>query len=270
MRFGGNVYNPYIQFKATQQVRAAAGSAGRKTNFIVGIEVKDHIEDIKLGFDLAAPEDLAVQNTLSTMTAEERGKQAIGLMATGIFLAGRSGANLRLDAALSSLLQSQINKAAGVLLRDTDINIGMEMHDGSSGGAYTDYTYSFSRRFYNDRIRVLVGGKLQSGNVPSSQGQTLIDNVALEYQLDKAGEQYLRLYHKRITDNVLEGEHTETGLGYLIKRKLSRPSDLFRFRHLRPRMEPAAPPAESRPWAGVPPALPADTTTNMTKNEDDR
>lgn len=269
MRFGGNIYNPYIQFKATQQVKATVGSATKKTNFVVGIEVKDNIEDLKLGFDLTAPEDLSVQNTLSTMTREERGKQALGLMATGLFLAGRTGGKLKFDSALTSLLQSQINKAAGSLLRGTDINIGMETHDSSSGGVYTDYTYSVSRRFYNDRIRVVVGGKIQSGNVPSNQEQTLIDNVALEYQLDKAGEQYLRLYHKRITDNPLEGEHTETGLGYLIKRKLSRPSDLFRFRFYRP--QPTQPaPHESKPWEGVPLALPADTTIHTTIKDDDR
>lgn len=267
LRFGGNLYNPYINFKATQQVKATVGSASKKTSFLVGLEVKDQIEDIKLGFELSAPEDLTVQNTLSTMTAEERGKQAIGLMATGMFLAGRTGGKLKFDSALTSFLQAQINKAAGTLLRDTDINIGMETHDGSSGGVYTDYIYSFSRRFYNDRIRVVVGGKIQSGNVPSSKEQTLIDNVALEYQLDRAGEQYLRIYHKRITDNVLEGEHTETGLGYLIKRKLSRPSDLFRFH----RPESNLPVSnESTPWDAVPMVLPADTTSNTIKNEEDR
>lgn len=268
LRFTGDVTNPYINFLATQKVKANVGKETRKTNFLVSIQAKDHVDDIKLLFDLSAPEDLSVQNSLSTMTPEERGKQAIGLMATGIYLAGGgSAANLSFDSALSSLLQSQINKAAGSLLRGTDINIGMEMHDGTSGGIYTDYTYSFSRRFYNDRIRVVVGGKIQSGNVPSNQEQTLIDNVALEYQLDKAGEQYLRLYHKRITDNVLEGEHTETGLGYLIKRKLNRPSDLFRFRFYRPR--PAVEANEKpKPWQGVPFVTPSDTTATLRKKED--
>lgn len=262
LRFNGNVYNPYINFRATQQVKATVGSASKKTSFVVGIEVKDHIEDINLGFDLSAPEDLSVQNTISTMTEEERGKQAIALMATGMFLAGGMGGKLKFDSALSSLLQSQINKAAGMLLRGTDINVGMETHDGSSGGVYRDYTYSFSRRFYNDRIRVVVGGKIQSGNVPSNQEQTLIDNVALEYQLDKAGDQHLRLYHKRITDNALEGEHTETGLGYLIKRKLSRPTDLFLF--YRPRSREAEL-IESGPWEGIPRPLPTDTITSQIK-----
>lgn len=271
LRFTGDVVNPYINFRATQKVKATVGKSTKKTNFLVSIEAKDHVEDIKLTFDLDAPEELSVQNALTTMTPEERGKQAIGLMATGIYLAGGgSGAKMSFDSALSSLLQSQINKAAGTLLRGTDINIGMEMHDGSSGAAYTDYTYSFSRRFYNDRIRVVVGGKIQSGNVPSNQEQTLIDNVALEYQLDKAGEQYLRLYHKRITDNVLEGEHTETGAGYLIKRKLNRPADLFRFRLAPPSSPTVRPTVVGQPWQAALQGASADSIATERKNNDSK
>lgn len=171
-----------------------------------------------------------MQNSISTMTKEEQSKQAIALMATGMYLAGGSGAgNLDLNSALTSLLQSQINKTAGKLLQGTDLNLGVDHYDGSSGeAARTDFTYSFSRRFYNDRIRIIVGGKVQSGAGVTNQGQTFLDNVSLQYQLDKSGEQYLSLYHKLVTDNVLEGEFTETGVGYVIRRKMSSLLDLFR------------------------------------------
>ena len=163
------------------------------------------------------------------MTKEEQGKQAIALMATGMYLAGGSGAsNLDLNSALTSLLQSQINKTAGKLLQGTDLNLGLDSYDGASGeAAHTDLTYSFSRRFYNDRIRIVVGGKVQSGSGATNQGQTFLDNVSLKYQLDKTGEQYLSLYHKLVTDNVLEGEFSETGVGYVLRRKLSSLRDLF-------------------------------------------
>jgi Family of unknown function (DUF490). len=150
-------------------------------------------------------------------------------MATGMYLAGGSGAsNLDLNSALTSLLQSQINKTAGKLLQGTDLNLGLDRYDGASGeAAHTDLTYSFSRRFYNDRIRIVVGGKVQSGAGATNQGQTFLDNVSLKYQLDKTGEQYLSLYHKLVTDNVLEGEFSETGVGYVLRRKLSSLWDLF-------------------------------------------
>ena len=151
-------------------------------NFNVSIEIKDYVSRMNLGFSLAAPENLSMQNTLSTMTKEEQSKQAIALMATGIYLGSGTGAgNLNLNSALTSLLQSQINKAAGKLLQGTDLSLGMDRYDGSSGeAARTDYTYSFSRRFYNDRIRIIVGGKVQSGAGAPNQGQTFLDNVSLQ------------------------------------------------------------------------------------------
>ena len=198
-------------------------------NFNVSILIKDYVTKMNLGFGLSAPENLSVQNSISTMTKEEQGKQAIALMATGMYLAGGSGAgNLDLNSALTSLLQSQINKTAGKLLQGTDLNLGLDRYDGASGeAAHTDLTYSFSRRFYNDRIRIVVGGKVQSGAGATNQGQTFLDNVSLKYQLDKTGEQYLSLYHKLVTDNVLEGEFSETGVGYVLRRKLSSLLDLF-------------------------------------------
>ena len=69
---------------------------------------------------------------------------------------------------------------------------------------------------------------MQSGANSSSQGQNFLDNVSLQYQLDKTGEQYFSLYHKRVTDNILEGEYSETGVGYVLRRKLYSLWDLFR------------------------------------------
>lgn len=233
--FDGNVRNPYVDFIATQKVRASTGdSSGSKTNFNVSIKMKDRIENINLSFDLSAPENLSVQNSLAAMSSEERGKQAIGLLATGTFLGSSSGSNLSLNETFAALLQNQINTVAGNLLSGTDLSLGMEMGDGTTGDQYTSYTYSFSRRFYNDRIRVVVGGKVQTGATTTAKEQSLIDNVALEYQLDKAGERFMQVYYKRVTDNVIEGEYNETGFGVLLRRKLNRLDELFRFKKPKP------------------------------------
>lgn len=225
VRFDGQASNPEVFLTATQSVRASAGSEGT-TTFVVSIKVRDRVERMNLSFDLSAPEHLSLQNTLSMMTAEERGKQAIGLLATGTYLS--SGGGNAFDGALAGLLQSQINQLTGNLLHGTDLSLGMEMGSSASGDNYTNYTYSFSRRFYNDRLRFTIGGTLQTGNALATQDRSLVDNVALEYQVDGAGERYLQLYHKHVTDNVLEGDHTETGAGFLLRRRLQRLSDLLR------------------------------------------
>ena len=71
---------------------------------------------------------------------------------------------------------------------------------------------------------------MQSGDGAKNQAQTFLDNVSLQYQLDRTGEQYLSLYHKLVTDNILEGEFTETGVGYVLRRKVNSLLDLFKRR----------------------------------------
>lgn len=231
VRFDGNPFNPYVHFTAYQQVRASAGVGQGNTTFKVSLRAEDYVDQIDLGFDLSAPEHLSLQNSIAMMTPQERGKLAIGLLATGTYLGSGGG---KFDNALTSLLQSQINTLTNSLLKGTDLNLGMEMGDGTTG-VYTNYTYSFSRRFYNDRIRVVVGGKIQTGNTPSGREQNLIDNASIEYQIDQAGERYLQAYRSLVTDNILEGEYSEMGLGYLIRRKLQHLSELFDFRRRRPK-----------------------------------
>lgn len=230
--FDGDVANPYIDFIATQKVRAATGEGnGAKTNFNVSIKMKEKLENINLSFDLSAPENLSVQNELAAMSREERGKQAIGLLATGTYLgSSRGGNNLDLNETFAALLQNQLNTVAGSLLSGTDLSLGIDMDDGITGSHQMSYTYSFSRRFYNDRIRVIIGGKIHTGNNVSTREQTLVDNVSVEYQLDKPGERFMQIYHKRVTDNVIEGEYSETGAGIMLRRKLNRLQDIFDFR----------------------------------------
>ena len=123
----------------------------------------------------------------------------------------------------------------------------MDHYDGSSGeAAHTDYTYSFSRRFYNDRIRIVVGGKVQSGANRGNQGQNFLDNVSIQYQVDKSGEQYFSLYHKRVTDNILEGEYSETGVGYVLRRKMNSLLDVFNFLKKKPKLSPQK--VIAQPW----------------------
>lgn len=230
LSWSGNLMNPYIDFLAQQRVRAnvTEGGATRKVNFEVQIVAKETVDKIDLGFDLAAPEDLSLQGKLSTMNKEERGKQAVALMVTGTFLAS-DATPANMQKVLSGLAVNELNSLTGKFLQGTDLDLGMELHDASeTGSAYTDYTYNFSKRFYNDRLRFSIGGKVGAGNLPSNYEQTFVDNVSIEYRIDQAGSQYIKFFHKRNNDHLLEGLVTETGIGYIVRRKLEHLLDLFR------------------------------------------
>ncbi|SUB88453.1 Uncharacterized protein involved in outer membrane biogenesis [Porphyromonas macacae] len=258
VQFNGKPENPYLHFTALHQLKANVSdgtkNASRRVEFIVSIKAREFLEKLKLNFDVDAPADLMVRNILSGMNEEERGKQAIALMATGSFMPGQgtsAGGGLNFNGALSGLLQSSVNKIFGKVLEGTSFNLGMERNDGLGGATYTNYTYSFSHSFYNDRIRAIVGGKVQSGNAPTNKEQTFIDNAALEYQVDKAGTQYLKLFHQRVFDNLVDGEIAETGFSYVIRRKLDALTDLFRFRR-RPKPQPESQP-EKKPLEATEP-----------------
>ena len=86
--------------------------------------IKNRLDAPDLIFDISAPEDAAVENELQAMGAEERSKQAIAMLATGIYLnSGAKGGGLSMGAALNSVLQSQINSLAGGI-KGANISVG--------------------------------------------------------------------------------------------------------------------------------------------------
>ena len=65
------------------------------------------------------------------------------------------------------------------------------------------------------------------------QNESFIDKVSIEYRLDNSGTRYIRLFHDRNYESVLEGEVVETGVGLVLHRKVDRLSDLFLFKKKR-------------------------------------
>ena len=227
--WSGDPLDPYLHFIASQKLRAdvTRGETTNKVDFEVSIKADENLKDMSLAFDLAAPEDLETQTQLSSMSEEERGKQAVAMLVSGTYLASDMG-QMSMEKVLSNVAMSELNNLTGKLLQGTNLSLGMELGGyNQSQLQQTNYTYSFSRRFLNDRIRFVIGGRVASGNLPTNYEQTFIDNVTFEYRLDEAGRQYVTLFHRRNNDNMLEGVVTETGVGYLVKLKARRFVDLF-------------------------------------------
>ncbi len=234
VEWSGDMMNPRLNMTATERVRtsvAPEGQSSRVINFDVGIKVQQTLENMALDFTLDAPEDMGMQSELTRKGPEERRKLAVGLLVTGMYVDGNSlGAGLNMGSALNSFLQNEINSIAGSALKTVDISFGMENYDSSEGNR-TDYSFRFAKRFYNDRIRIVVGGRLSSGdNVEQTQADNFIDNVSIEYRLDEGGSRYVKLFHNKNYESLLEGEIIETGAGIVLKRRMVRLSELFDFR----------------------------------------
>ena len=231
IQWSGNAMNPQLNITATERVRASVGEDGKTSRIVgfdVGIALSQSLENLGLAFTLSAPEDASVQDQLNAMSVEERGKLAVTMLVTGMYMAeGNSTGGFNVNNALNSFLQSEISNIAGKAL---DINVGMEtVDDADSGGKRTDYNFQFAKRFWNNRFRIVVGGKVSTGSTVQ-QDETFIDNVSLEYRLDRTGTRYVRLFYDKNYESVLEGEIIETGVGIVLRKKMSHLGELFIFK----------------------------------------
>lgn len=236
--WSGNPMDPLLNLTAINNVRASVpqGDDGgtRMVNFQASITIKNQLENLSLTFNLSAPEDATIQNELSAMSDEERSKQAVAMMVTGSYLGAGGGSGMNLgNSALNSLLNGAIQDILGNV-KAVDISLGMETNNASGGGTQTDYSFRVSKRFWNDRINVVIGGKISTGDNVQQGDQTFIDNVSIEYRLDNSGTRYIRLFHDKNYDSILDGEITETGVGLVLRKKMSRLGELFIFRKKKP------------------------------------
>lgn len=234
IQWSGNAMNPQLNIKATERVRSSVtqeGQASRMVNFDVGVNITNTLEDLGFTFIIDAPEDGTMQNELASMSAEDKNKVAVTMLVTGMYLTegstlgGGGGSSV-----MNSFLQDQISKVAGSALKTIDVNFGIETNNGEeTGQTSTDYNFQFAKRFWNNRIRVVIGGKVSTGN-NVQQDESFIDNISLEYRLDNSGTRYVKLFHDKNYESILDGEVTETGVGIVLRKKVSKVGELFIFR----------------------------------------
>ena len=235
--FTGNPSNPYLNISATERVRTSVTEENnsRYVNFDVGVSLTGTLADMGLAFTLNAPEDVSLQNQLAAMSTEERGKLAVTMLVTGMYMGGQSGSGggFNTSNALNSFLQSEISNIAGSALKTVDVSIGVEDNyaaDGTTQGG-TDYSFRFAKRFWNNRLSVIIGGRISTGNeTVAEESNSFIDDISLEYRLDDSGTRYVKLFHTKNYESILEGEIIETGAGLVLRRKVNRLGELFIFK----------------------------------------
>lgn len=234
--FTGDVMNPTLSIAAKERLRATVteNDQPRSVNFDVGVAITKPLSSMGLEFTIEAPEDLGVQNQLAAMTPAQRGKTAVAMLATGMYMTDEmlttGGSGFKAGNALNAFLQSEIQSIAGSALKTIDISIGMENGTSSTGAETTDYSFQFAKRFWNNRVSVIIGGRVSTGADAQNSAESIIDNVAIEYRLDKSASRYVKVFYDRNSQDPLEGQLIKTGAGVVLRRKTNRLGDLFIFR----------------------------------------
>ena len=257
VEFTGDPMNPRLNITATERTKATVGDeegASRSVAFDCGVVITKTLNDMGLQFIIEAPEDNTVNSELTSMSAEERGKIAVTMLTTGMYLASGNTNKFSMNAALSSFLQSEINNITGSALKTLDLSVGIDNTTDASGTMHTDYSFKFAKRFLDNRLKIEIGGLVSSGESNAmGQKQSFFDNVTMEYRLNQNATQNLKLFYKQNVYDWLEGYTSEFGAGFVWRRKLDNFWDIFRFWRKEPQRSFAQPRAE--------PPVPRDSIT---------
>lgn len=236
VEFTGDMMNPRLDLTATEQTKALVSSdaGSRSVLFDCGVKVTKTLADMGLEFTLDAPEDMTIKNELASMGADQRGKLAVTMLTTGMYLSDGNTGSFSMNDALNTFLQSEINSITNNAMRTVDLSLGLDQSSDAAGNTHTDYSFKFAKRFWNNRVNFVIGGKLSSGasgqSTQSGSGDTFIDNVSLEYRLDETAMRYVRLFYNKEADDLLEGQVSEYGAGLVLRKKMNRIGELFDFR----------------------------------------
>ena len=236
--FNGPIANPTLNVTAVDQIRANVteqGANSRLVYFDVILSATGTLEHLNVAFDLSTNDDLSVQNELQSMSPAQRANQAMNLLLYNVYTGPNTSATANLSGnALYSFLTSQLNSWAANNIKGVDLSFGMDQYDSTRDGSTstaTQYSYKVSKSLFNNRFKIVVGGNYSTdASSDENLSQNLISDISFEYLLNDAGSMYVRLFRHTGYESILEGEITQTGVGFVLKRRLDSLRDLFRRR----------------------------------------
>ena len=234
IEFTGEPMNPTLNITAVEHTKATvtgSNGVGRSVNFDCGVSITRTLNDMGLEFTLDAPEDMQLHGELQAMGREQRGKLAVTMLTTGMYLADGNTKPFSMNSALSSFLSSEISNLTGNALRTLDLSFGLDNSTDATGQTHTDYSFKFAKRFLNNRLKLAIGGKVTTGEeLPGGRNNSFFDNVSLEYRLDDTANKYLNVYFQNNSYDWLDGYTQKYGGGFIWRRTLQNFTDIFRFK----------------------------------------
>lgn len=236
----GDLMNPTLNLSATDLMKVNikdSGGNARLVNFIVGLKVTNNLSAPKITFDLSTDDDMTLQNELASMSADQRATQAMNLLLTGQYsgpgvsnVSGNMANNL-----LNGFLASTLNNWAANNIKGVNLSFGVDQYDETRNGqtsTTTSYSYQVSKSLFNNRFKINVGGNYSTdASADENFSENLINDISFEYMLRQTNNlsMYVSLFRRNDYESILEGEVTETGVGFVMRRRLSNLRSLFRF-----------------------------------------
>ncbi len=253
LTFSGNPYDARFDITAVYKTRATTyelvstqatdpttlEAARRRTDVEVLMNIDGSINEPEITFDINLPNaqgglvDNLVARRLADLEDEptELNKQVFGLLLFNSFIASETGgglANVGENAALrsvSSLITGQLNKLADRLIKGVDVTVGFESYQtgGQTASNVTEVQLGLSKRLFNDRLTIMVGGNFNLQNSQTSSVQqggysAIAGDFVLEYKLNERGNYLLKVFHESDYNILLDANANKTGVGVVFRK----------------------------------------------------
>lgn len=234
--FDGDMLNPALNIQASDPVKVnvTQDKNSRLVNFDILLSVTGTLERMDVAFNLTTDDDLTIANELQSMSTEQRANTAMNMLLYNMYTGGgtTSSASAGLTAnPLFSFLESQINNWAANNIKGVDLQFGIDQYNQTTNGTTSSamsYSYQVSKSLFNDRFKIVVGGNYTNdNNADENIAENLINDISFEYFLNAQQTMVLKLFRHMGYESILEGEVTQTGVGFVYRRKLDRLANIL-------------------------------------------
>jgi hypothetical protein len=242
-----------------REVESVPGANRQKFDFEVYMSIKGEIlkPDISFRLDMPPKEQSAFNGTVYTRLRQvnsipsELNKQVMGLLALNSFIADNpfnsltGGGNFETQAFSTAgrLLTQELNNFLGNVIKDVDIDIGLDIRDDYTSGEAqrrSDLKVGFTKSLANNRLSIYVGNTfaLEQHNQSTNAMAGLAGDVSVEYMLTNDGKYRIKGYRLTEEDLTFNGIVVETGVTFVVVLEFNRFKNAFRSKKKRNTVQP--------------------------------
>lgn len=224
---------------ANQSSDDAASTGMQRADVQVQMKISGDLLEPVLTFDIVLVDDPqgtladAAENRLRQLrnSETELNTQVFGLLFFNNFIVAQNNqqsisevGETALLSSVSKLVSNQLNKLAGRWIKGVDLSLGVLAYrpgiDPTGADLATEVQVGLSKRFFNDRLNVKVGGNIDVGTGSGEQDvwTSFTGDFVLEYRLSPTGNYLLRVYRRSNYDVLNEGSVSRSGAGVSIRK----------------------------------------------------
>jgi hypothetical protein len=84
------------------------------------------------------------------------------------------------------------------------------------------------KEVFNERGSVQVSGRMNDNSKAGAPTNNMLENLIFEYALDTNQTKYLKVYRQQNYEDLLEGEVTKSGVGFIYRKSYNKLGEIWR------------------------------------------